>query len=50
MTDYKQEVFEEFADIVKAVCPSAKKKGLRHTWNKKRVHIRNRRHDTHHQS
>lgn len=34
MTDYKQEVFEEFADIVKAVCPSAKKKGFRHTWNK----------------
>lgn len=34
MTDYKQEVFNEFADIVKAVCPSAKKKGFRHTWNK----------------
>lgn len=34
MTDYKQEVFAEFADIVKAVCPSAKKKGFRHTWNK----------------
>lgn len=34
MTDYKQQVFEEFADIVKAVCPSAKKKGFRHTWNK----------------
>ena len=34
MTDYKQEVFEEFSDIVKAVCPSAKKKGFRHTWNK----------------
>lgn len=32
--DYKQEVFEEFADVVKAVCPSAKKKGFRHTWNK----------------
>lgn len=34
MTDYKQEVFNEFADIVKSVCPSAKKKGFRHTWNK----------------
>lgn len=34
MTDYKQEVFKEFRDIVKAVCPSAKKKGFRHTWNK----------------
>lgn len=50
MTDYKQEVFAEFGDIVKAVCPSAKKKGFRHTWNKKRIHIRNRRHDTRHQS
>lgn len=34
MTDYKQQVFEEFADVVKAVCPSAKKKGFRHTQNK----------------
>ena len=34
MTDYKQQVFEEFGDIVKAVCPSAKKKGFHHTWNK----------------
>ena len=34
MTDCKQEVFNEFADIVKSVCPSAKKKGFRHTWNK----------------
>ena len=35
MTDYKQEVFNEFGDIVKSVCPSAKKKkGFRHTWNK----------------
>ena len=34
MTDYKQKVFEEFEDIVKSVCPSAKKKGFRHTWNK----------------
>ena len=34
MTDYKQKVFEEFGDIVKSVCPSAKKKGFRHTWNK----------------
>lgn len=34
MTDYKQEVFNEFADIVKSVCPNAKKKGFRHTWNK----------------
>lgn len=31
MIDYKQQVFEEFGDIVKAVCPSAKKKGFRHT-------------------
>ena len=31
---YKQKVFEEFADIVKSVCPNAKKKGFRHTWNK----------------
>ena len=34
MTDYKQQVFAEFGDIVKSVCPSAKKKGFRHTWNK----------------
>lgn len=34
MTDYKQKVFEEFEDIVKSVCPLAKKKGFRHTWNK----------------
>ena len=34
MTDYKQQVFEEFADIVKSVCLNAKKKGFRHTWNK----------------
>ena len=34
MTDYKQKVFEEFEDIVKSVCLSAKKKGFRHTWNK----------------
>lgn len=34
MTDCKQKVFEEFGDIVKAVCHSAKKKGFRHTWNK----------------
>lgn len=34
MTDYKQQIFEEFGDIVKSVCPSAKKKGFRHTWNK----------------
>lgn len=34
MTDYKQKIFEEFEDIVKSVCPSAKKKGFRHTWNK----------------
>ena len=34
MTDYKQEVFAEFGDVVKSVCPSAKKKGFRHTWNK----------------
>lgn len=34
MTDYKQEVFNEFGDIIKSVCPSAKKKGFRHTWNK----------------
>lgn len=34
MTDCKQKVFEEFEDIVKSVCPSAKKKGFRHTWNK----------------
>lgn len=34
MTDYKQKVFEEFGDIVKSVCPSAEKKGFRHTWNK----------------
>lgn len=32
--DYKQQVFEEFADVVKSVCPNAKKKGFRHTWNK----------------
>ena len=32
--DYKQKVFDEFADIVKSVCPNAKKKGFRHTWNK----------------
>ena len=31
---YKQKVFDEFADIVKSVCPSAKKKGFRHTRNK----------------
>ena len=31
---YKQKVFEEFGNIVKSVCPSAKKKGFRHTWNK----------------
>ena len=34
MTDYRQQVFNEFSDIVKSVCPSAKKKGFRHTWNK----------------
>lgn len=34
MTDCKQQVFEEFADIVKSVCPNAKKKGFRHTWDK----------------
>lgn len=32
--DYKQQVFNEFGDIIKSVCPSAKKKGFRHTWNK----------------
>lgn len=32
--DYRQQVFAEFSDIVKSVCPSAKKKGFRHTWNK----------------
>lgn len=31
---YKQKVFLEFEEIVKSVCPSAKKKGFRHTWNK----------------
>ena len=31
MTDYKLQVFNEFGDIVKSVCPSAKKKGFRHT-------------------
>lgn len=34
MTGYKQQVFEEFGDIVKSVCPNAKKKSFRHTWNK----------------
>lgn len=32
--DFKQKVFNKFGDIVKSVCPSAKKKGFRHTWNK----------------
>ena len=31
---YKQKVFLEFEEIIKSVCPSAKKKGFRHTWNK----------------
>lgn len=35
---YKQKVFNEFGDIVKSVCSSAKKKGFRHTWNKTCTH------------
>lgn len=31
---YKQKVFLEFEEIIKSICPSAKKKGFRHTWNK----------------
>ena len=31
---YKQKVFLEFEEIIKSVCPLAKKKGFRHTWNK----------------
>ena len=31
---YKQKVFFEFEEIIKSICPSAKKKGFRHTWNK----------------
>ena len=31
---YKQKIFLEFEEIIKSVCPSAKKKGFRHTWNK----------------
>lgn len=28
---YKQKVFLEFEEIIKSICPSAKKKGFRHT-------------------
>ena len=31
---YKQKVFLEFEEIIKSICPLAKKKGFRHTWNK----------------
>lgn len=50
MTDYEQEVFAEFGDIVKSVCPSAKKKGFSSYLEQKRVHIRHRRNETCHQS
>lgn len=29
-----KKVFLEFEEIIKSICPSAKKKGFRHTWNK----------------
>ena len=31
---YKQKVFLEFEEIIKSICPLAKKKGFRHTQNK----------------